>query len=153
MNSEARLDNVDWQILQELQQNARTSFSEIGRRVGLTSPAVAERVRRMEDAGIIEGYRADINLAKIGYPLQAIIRITLTGDSSQAYGTTLSRLPEVLECYRVTGEDSFFLRCALESPEHLDRLIFKLTQFGTTKTSLVLAGQPGKQVIPAPRPD
>src|ERR1035438_2801021 len=102
----AELDGTGWHILEELQKNGRLSFAELGRRVGLTLPAVAERVRKMEDAGIITGFRAEIDPAKIGLPIVALIRISV-GDVFARVAQAVISMPEVLECHRGTGADSF----------------------------------------------
>ena len=133
------LDKVDWHILEELQENGRLSFAELGRRVGLTLPAAAERVRKMEDAGIITGFRAELNPAKIGLPIAALIRISVVGDVFARVAQAVLLMPEVLECHRGTGADSFTLKVAVESVQHLERLIDKLTPFGTTSTSIILS--------------
>lgn len=133
------LDEKNWKIIAELQQNGRISFAELGRRVGLTLPAVAERVRKMEDAGVITGVHAEIDPAKIGLPIAAIIRISTVGDVLARINKTVRDMPEVLECYRGTGADSFTLKVAAESVEHLESLIDKLTPFGATSTSIVLS--------------
>ncbi len=133
------LDKTGWHILEELQQNGRISFAELGRRVGLTLPAVAERVRKMEDAGIITGFRADVDPAKIGLSIAAFIRISVAADVSARVAKAVRDMPEVLECHRGTGADSFTLKVAVESVQHLERVIDKLTPFGTTSTSIVLS--------------
>jgi Lrp/AsnC family leucine-responsive transcriptional regulator len=133
------LDRTGWHILEELQKNGRISFAELGRRVGLTLPAAAERVRKMEDAGIITGLCAEVNPAKIGLPIAAFIRITVVGDVFARVAQAVLYMPEVLECHRGTGADSFTLKVAVESIQHLERLIDKLTPFGTTSTSVVLS--------------
>src|SRR5580692_4305275 len=133
------MDAIGWHILEELQENARVSFAELGRRVGLTLPAVAERVRKMEDAGIITGFRAEVNPAKIGLPIAAFIRISVVVDVFARVAQAVLYMPEVLECHRGTGADSFTLKVAVESVQHLERLIDKLTPFGTTSTSIVLS--------------
>lgn len=133
------LDEIGWRILEHLQQNGRMSFAELGRRVGLTLPAVAERVRRMEEAGIITGFRAEINPAKIGLPIAALIRISIVGNVFAGIVKAVRDMPEVLECHRGTGADSFTLKVAVESVQHLERLIDKLTPFGTTSTSIILS--------------
>jgi Lrp/AsnC family leucine-responsive transcriptional regulator len=135
----AVLDKTGWHILEELQQNGRMSFAELGRRVGLTLPAVAERVRKMEDAGIITGFRAEVNPAKIGLPIAAFIRISVVGDVFSRIAKAVRDMPEVLECHRGTGADSFTLKVVVESVQHLESLIDKLTPFGTTSTSIVLS--------------
>ena len=133
------LDETNWRIIEELQQNGRLSFAELGRRVGLTLPAAAERVRKMEDAGVIAGFRAEINPSKIGLPIAAFIRISVVGDVLARVAKTVRETPEIMECHRGTGADSFTLKVAVESIEHLERLIDKLAPFGTTSTSIVLS--------------
>src|SRR5450755_2412099 len=133
------LDETGWHILEELQKNGRLSFAELGRRVGLTLPAVAERVRKMEDACIITGFRAEVDPAKIGLPIAAFIRIGVAGDVFARVAQAVANMPEVLECHRGTGADSFTLKVAVESVQHLERVIDKLTPFGTTSTSIVLS--------------
>jgi Lrp/AsnC family leucine-responsive transcriptional regulator len=133
------LDRTGWQILEELQQDGRISFAELGRRVGLTLPAVAERVRKMEDAGIITGFYAEVDPAKIGLPIAAFIRISVVGDVFARVAKAVRDMPEVLECHRGTGADSFTLKVAVESVQHLESLIDRLTPFGTTSTSIVLS--------------
>jgi Lrp/AsnC family leucine-responsive transcriptional regulator len=133
------LDKIGWHILEELQRDGRISFAELGRRVGLTLPAVAERVHKMEDAGIITGFRADINPTRIGLPIAAFIRISVVGDVFARIAKAVRDMPEVLECHRGTGADSFTLKVAVESVQHLERLIDELTPFGTTSTSIVLS--------------
>lgn len=133
------LDETSWHILEELQRDGRLSFAELGRRVGLTLPAVAERVRKMEDAGIITGFRAEVDPAKIGLPITAFIRISIVGDVFNSITRSVVSMPEVLECHRGTGADSFTLKVAVESVQHLEGLIDKLTPFGTTSTSIVLS--------------
>ncbi len=137
---EKLLDDTGWQILRVLQQNARLSFSELGQRVGLSSPAVAERVRRMEDAGIISGYHAKINLAKVGYPITAIIRMSSApGERCTRFVDYAEAMPEVLECYRVTGSDSLIMRVMAASVEHLETIIDQLSAHGRLTTSMILS--------------
>ena len=133
------IDDVGWRIIEHLQRDGRMSFAELGRRVGLTLPAVAERVRKMQDAGVITGFRAEINPATIGLPIAAFIRISVVGDVFARIAKAVREMPEVLECHRGTGADSFTLKVAVESVQHLERLIDKLTPFGTTSTSIVLS--------------
>jgi Lrp/AsnC family transcriptional regulator, leucine-responsive regulatory protein len=136
-----QLDAISWKILAELQANARLSFAELGRRVGLSTPAAAERVRRLEDSGVIEGYEARVNPGQIGLPVSAFIRIRLTGSESLARRLTAraDQMPEVLECHRCTGDESFILKVRVASVDHLQKLIDLLTPFGMTSTSLILS--------------
>jgi Lrp/AsnC family transcriptional regulator, leucine-responsive regulatory protein len=135
------MDSIDWNILRELQRDARLSFAELGRRVGMSTPAVAERVRRLEDAGIIEGYTAVLNPEKAGFPIGAHIRIRVTGSESLARRLVAlaAEIPEIVECHRCTGEESFALQVRVRSVEDLERLIDRLTPFGMTSTSLILS--------------
>lgn len=135
---EKLLDNLGWRMLTELQKDARISFAELGRRVGLSTPAVAQRVRRMEDEGIIRAYRAEINPSRVGLPITAFIRMSIVGDVLAKLTAQVSSMPEIVECYRTTGEDSFIMRVNAVSVEHLNNLIDHLTPYGTTSTSLVL---------------
>src|SRR5207245_4011017 len=139
LENERLLDETGWHILEALQENARLSFSELGQRVGLSSPAVAERVRRMEDAGIIMGYRAEVNTAKIGYPITAIIRVSNSpGERCTRLTASTQEIPEVLECHRVTGSDSLIMKVMASSVEHLEALIDRLSEYGLLTTSIVL---------------
>src|SRR5579871_3272155 len=126
LENEKLLDETGWRILQELQENARLSFSELGLRVGLSSPAVAERVRKLEDAGIIKGYHAEIDTAKVGYLITAIIRMQTQGERCTRVLVNVRDIPEVLECYRLTGSDSLVMKVMVSSVEHLEALIDRL---------------------------
>lgn len=138
-DSEKLLDDTGWQLIQALQDDARLSFAELGRRVGLSPPAVAERVRRMEEAGIITGYRVEINPGKIGLPLMALIGLTTTPQQYPEVIALINNLPEVLECHHVTGNYSFVIKAIASSMSHLEALIGKLSRYGQTSTSLVLS--------------
>jgi Lrp/AsnC family leucine-responsive transcriptional regulator len=124
--------------VRELQENARLTFAELGRRVGLSIPAVTERVRRLEDAGIITGYHAEINAEKIGRPITAFIRMNIMGNAPKLTAL-LKEMPEIIECHRGTGGDSFILKASLASVHHLEKLIDRLLPFGMTTTSIVLS--------------
>lgn len=141
------LDETGWRILQALQENARLSFSELGLRVGLSSPAVAERVRRLEDVGIIKGYRAEIDTTKVGYPITAIIRMQAQGDRCTRISTFVRDIPEVLECYRVTGSDCLIMKVMVSCVEHLEALIDRLSVHGPLTTSIVLSTPLTKRII------
>lgn len=141
------LDEIDWKLLKELQLDARTSYAELGRRVGLTTPAIIERVHKMEDAGIITGYRVEMDLAKVGLPVTAFIRMSITGVDYSHIVEVAQLSHEVLECHRGTGGDSFIMKVALESVEHLQTLIDKLTPYGITTTSIVLSSPVKRRVI------
>lgn len=138
-SSEADLDAISWKLLRLLQENARRSFSELGREVGLSPPAVAERVRRLEEAGIITGYYAAVDPARIGAALLAFMRLSDVGDRGERVAALAREMPEVLECHRVTGGDSYILKVAARSIGHLETIIDRLTPYGQVTTSLVLS--------------
>lgn len=144
------LDEIDWRLLKELQMDARTSYAELGRRVGLTTPAIIERVHKLEDAGVITGYRVELDLSKVGLPVTAFIRMSITGVDYSHIVEVAQNSPEVLECHRGTGGDSFIMKVALESVEHLQMLIDKLTPYGITTTSIVLSSPVKRRVIDGP---
>jgi Lrp/AsnC family leucine-responsive transcriptional regulator len=141
------LDKISWNILRELQEDARLSYAELGRRVGLTTPAVIERVKRLEDAGIIKGYRAEINPAKIGLPILAFIRMSITGVDFAHIIEVAEKSPEILECHRGTGGDSFILKVAVSDVEHLQKVIDELIPYGVTTTSIVLSSPVTRRVF------
>ncbi|MEO8025574.1 MAG: Lrp/AsnC family transcriptional regulator [Bryobacteraceae bacterium] len=137
--SQVALDPTDWKIVSALQHNARTSFAELGRHVGLSTPAAAERVRKLEDSGVILGYRAEIDPVRIGLPILAFVRLSVVGDVFTRITALVKDMPEVLECHRGTGADSFMMKVAVANVGHLETLIDRLTPFGTTTTSIVLS--------------
>lgn len=141
------IDELDWKILVELQENARISFAELGRRIGLTTPAAIERMRKLEDAGIITGYRVEIDTAKVGLPVTAFIRMSITGVDYSHIIDVVKESNEVLECHRGTGRDSFIMKVAVASVEHLQTVIDKLTPYGITTTAIVLSSPVKRRVI------
>ena len=147
---EKLMDQIGWKLLHELQLNGRLSYAELGRRVGLTTPAVVERVKRMEEAGIIVGYHADIDPMKIGMPITAFIRMSVVGDVFTKITSVVKNSPEVVECHRGTGADSFIMKVHVRSVEHLEGLIDRLTPFGTTSTSIVLSSPVEQREIRRP---
>jgi len=152
--TEKLMDSVGWCILEELQADARINFVELGRRVGLSSPAVAERVRRMEEAGIIRGYRALVDPTKVGLPIEAIIRIR-TNDCRIAMDRITGQydnFPEILNCYRITGEDSLVMHVAASGMPHLESLVDRLHIYGDTITSIVFTTFEGRGVSRAMTP-
>jgi Lrp/AsnC family leucine-responsive transcriptional regulator len=138
--TERLLDEAGWRILEALQADARLSFSELGRRVGLSAPAAAERVRRMEDAGIITGYRAEVALEKL-YPVTALIRVSAPEQSCTRLGALSRSLQEVVEAHRITGTERLALKVVAHSVDHLDRVIRELSEFGTATVSIVLSSR------------
>ena len=133
------LDRTDRQILIELQENGRISFVALGQRVGLSPPAVTERVRRLEDAGVITGYRAQIAASKVGLSVLAFIRLQTSRQQYPALTTSVQNMPEILECHHLAGEASFLLKVAVPSVDRLEDILQALSDFGTTNTSVVLS--------------
>jgi Lrp/AsnC family leucine-responsive transcriptional regulator len=146
-SKEKLLDSLGWKLLAELQKDARISFAELGRRVGLSTPAVAQRVQRMEDEGIIRAYRAEINPSSVGLPITAFIRMSIVGNVLAKLTERVQSMPEIVECHRGTGEDSFILKVNVVSVEHLKDVIDRLTPYGTTSTSLVLSSIVEKNLL------
>ncbi|WP_318216203.1 Lrp/AsnC family transcriptional regulator [Streptomyces sp. SCL15-6] len=131
------LDHVDWAIIEQLQREARISLSELGRRVNLSPSATTERVRNLEALGIVTGYRAEIELAKVGYPVLAVVRLKYPGNRHEPLRRLLAERREILECLRTTGDDCYTLKVAATSMEHLETLMDELAGFGSTTTSVV----------------
>lgn len=133
------LDGTSWRILKILQENARIPFKELGKQVGLSSPAVTERVRRLEDAGIITSYRAELDLEKLGLPIIALVTIKSFGHSCEEVRSLLHKLSEVQSCYRVTGSDHYLAKVAVTSVSHLEQLVDRFIPYSTVTTSIVLS--------------
>jgi len=134
-----KLDKLNWAILKLLQQNARTSFSEIGRKIGLTSPAVAERVKKMEDAGVISSYKVNLSHQKTGYQLRAMITLRAFTGRLKAFLETVPNYKEVINCYRITGNENIIMDVILHDQAHLERLIDRLITYGETRTHIILS--------------
>jgi Lrp/AsnC family leucine-responsive transcriptional regulator len=145
----AELDRIAWRIVEELQRNARISWAELGRRVGLTTPAVAERVHRLERIGVIRGFHADISLERLGMPILIFVRLSMAGPESlvRSFQQQVKTWEEVLECHRVTGSDSFVVKARVVSMQHLERFLDKLGHYGTTSTSTVLSSPVQQRTI------
>ncbi|WP_433444377.1 Lrp/AsnC family transcriptional regulator [Nonomuraea sp. CA-141351] len=131
------LDATDWTILVELQRDGRVPFTELARRVNLSSSATTERVRRLESMGVIAGYHADVDLEKAGFAVLAVVRLKYPGNRHEPLHRLLSERMEILECLRTTGDDCYTLKVAAASMRHLERLVGELAEFGSTTTSIV----------------
>ena len=140
----SELDRLDIAILEALQENARTPLSEIGRRVGLSQPATSERVRRLEDRGILAGYTARLDAAALGLGMMAIIRLKTTHEHIKPALKAFAEMPHVIEVHRLTGEDCFLLKVLVPTPGQLETIVDTIARFGAVTTSLVLRSEPAK---------
>jgi Lrp/AsnC family leucine-responsive transcriptional regulator len=136
---QTKLDETDWLLLRELQRDARQGYAELARAAGMSAPAVADRVKRLEEAGIIRGYRADLDLPALGLPVLAFIRLRYPKGDYSPFDKLVRTRPEILECHHVTGEDCFVMKIACASMEHLERVAGALAQVGATTTSVVFS--------------
>jgi Lrp/AsnC family leucine-responsive transcriptional regulator len=132
------LDRVDWRILAELQADARLSFNALSRKVNLAAPSVAERVRRLEDAGVVTGYGARVDAAAAGRPVRAVVRMHCYGPTCLLRDPAVREWPQVRELYRVTGEDCSVLVVAVEDMAAFEELLDRLATYGQPTSSLVL---------------
>ena len=146
----ALLDETDRRIIGELSRDGHVSFAELGRRVSLSPPAVAERVQRLERQGVITGYRAEIDPRAVGYPLTAIVRVKPAPGQLTRIPELAAEIPEVGECHRITGEDCFFLKVHLRSIEDLSELLDQFLVYGDTTTSLINASPITRRDPPVP---
>lgn len=133
------VDKINWQILECLQKNARQSFTEIGKQVGLSSPAVADRVKKMEDRGIIKGYKAQVSYNKTGHQLKAVITLRAFMGRLKPFLEKVKEFREVINCYRITGNENVIMEVVLYDQAHLEEFIDKLITYGETKTHVVLS--------------
>ena len=142
------LDRLDRRLLRELQTDARLSLAELGRRVGLSSPALAERLRRLEERGVIQGYRTDIDSHALGYPVTALIRLFVPAERYPRIEALLADMPEVREAFHVTGEAAFVLKVVAPSLADLERLIAVFDPHGRTETAVVLSTRLAPRPLP-----
>ncbi|MFD0837487.1 Lrp/AsnC family transcriptional regulator [Mariniflexile aquimaris] len=133
------LDTLNWKILKCLQENARQSNAEIGRQVGVSSPAVSERIKKMEDAGIIIGYKTVVSPLDMGYQLKAIITLHAFIGKLKPFLEKVKTYDEVLNCYRITGNENIVMEVLLKNQKHLESFIDQLIVYGETKTQIVLS--------------
>lgn len=131
------LDVTDWAILAELQKDGRLPLTELGKRVSLSASATTERVKRLESTGVITGYRADVDLEKVGYAVLAVVRLKYPGSKHEPLHKLLAERSEILECLRTTGDDCYSLKVAAPSMGRLEEIVDELAFFGSTNTNIV----------------
>ncbi|HUU61813.1 MAG TPA: Lrp/AsnC family transcriptional regulator [Acidimicrobiia bacterium] len=136
-----RLDDIDWALLDELQRDGRAGLRELGRRVGLSAPAVTARVRRLEAAGIITGYRAVVDPRALGLPVLAFVRVSGAGgvEADAEFMATARAIPEIREVHRVTGAETYLLRVQVKTVQDLERVLRPLWRYGDTVTGVVMS--------------
>lgn len=133
------LDAINWKILHCLQKNARMSNTAIGKEVGISSPAVSERIKKMEDSGLISDYIALVSPYEAGFQLKAIITLRAFMGKLKPFLEIVKNYDEVLNCYRITGNENFVMEVVLKNQKHLERFIDQLIVYGETKTQIVLS--------------
>ena len=131
------LDEIDRSIVGELTSDGRLPFAELGRRINLSPPATTERVRRLEQTGVITGYRAEVDPRALGYQLAAIVRVTPAAGQLRRIAELAEEIPEIEECHRITGEDCFYIKLHLRSIDELAGLLDRFLVYGQTTTSIV----------------
>ena len=134
-----KLDDLSKEILRCLQENARVSFTEIGRKIGLTSPAVAERVKKMEDLGIIAKYTTQIAHGELGYQMRAMITLRAFVGKLRPFLDKVDTFKEVINCYRITGNENIIMEVVIEDQKHLEQFIDQLISYGETRTHIILS--------------
>ena len=141
-----QLDTLDIAILEALQDNARIPLSELGRRIGLSQPATSERVKRLEERGVIAGYGARVDPAVLGLGMMAIIRLKTDHTRIRACLARFAEMPHVIEVHRLTGEDCFLLKVLVPTPGQLESIVDAIARFGAVTTSLVLRSEAAKPI-------
>ncbi len=134
-----KVDRLNWQILEELQKNARAPLTEISKKVGLSSPSVSERIQKMEEAGILKGYGAILDMEALGYSLGVYISIKIRFGQVKSFEEFIKTVPEICECHKLTGNDCMLMRGRVKNPRHLEDLNERLTVYGELTTSLILS--------------
>jgi Lrp/AsnC family leucine-responsive transcriptional regulator len=148
--SDLPLDPVNCRLIEELQADARVTLAELGRRVGLSAPAVAERIARLEECGVIRGYHADVDPQALGYTLGAIIRIRPAPRQIPTVAQLAQDTPQVVECHRITGDDCFLMRVVVHDVVELEELIDRFAFHGPTTTSIMQSSPVRRRPAPLP---
>lgn len=146
------LDETNIRIISELQREPRLTMSELGRRIGMSSPAVTERVRSMEDAKVIRGFRVELDPAALGLPICAYVRVRPGPGRLSRVAQLAQQIPEIVECHRVTGEDCFIIKVHIPAIDQLDRLLDCFLEYGSTTTLIVQSSPVPLRPLPLPEP-
>ena len=149
---EGLVDATNICLLRELRSNPRLTMAELGRRVSMSSPAVTERVRRLEESGVIAGYELRINPVPLGLPIAAYIRIRPNSGQLTRVAELVQQIPEIVECHRITGDDCFIMKVHFPAMDQLDRLLDRLLFYGTTTTSIIQSSPVPLRPVPLPEP-
>ena len=147
------LDATDIRILEALVQDARISIADLARSVGLSAPSISERIKRLEDAGVIQGYTLTIDPKALGLPIAAWLRIRPMPGQLQKVADILRAMPEIVECDRITGEDCFIARAHIQSVDDLEKLIDQVIPYAMTNTSIIQSSPVKRRLPPIPRAD
>lgn len=137
MAADLTLDRTDWRLLAELQRDGRASYAELARAVAMSASAVAERVRRLEEAGVIAGYRATVEPERVGLTVMAFVRLRYPTGNYRPFHALLDSTPEIVEAHHVTGEDCFVLKVLARSMRHLEEITGRISGLGSVTTSVV----------------
>ncbi|WP_100637636.1 Lrp/AsnC family transcriptional regulator [Marinomonas sp. ef1] len=141
------MDKTNWKLLKLLEQNGRLTYAELGKMVHLTAPAVAERVRKLEESGVITGYSVQVNLEKAGIPITALVECQVYRTKEREFKALVMGLDEVIECYNVTGPYAFVLKVGVRSMSKLDVLLERLIDLSDTNTMMIMT-TPVKRIMP-----
>src|SRR3954468_24452696 len=151
MTVDFALDRTDWRLLAELQRDGRTSYADLARAVAMSASAVTERVRRLEEAGVIAGYRATVHPERVGLTVMAFVRLRYPTGNYRPFHALLASTPEVIEAHHVTGEDCFVLKVLARSMRHLEEITGRIAGLGAVTTSVVYSSPLTGRAISEPR--
>ena len=133
------IDNINRRILNALQKNARISYAELGKQVHLSAPAVAERIRKLEQEGVISGYSVSVDMDKLGLPVVAIVQCKVFRAMERQFKELLLTIPDIIECYNTTGEQAFVIKMATRSMARLDDILELFGDMSDTNTMMILS--------------
>jgi Lrp/AsnC family leucine-responsive transcriptional regulator len=152
MTVDSPLDRTDWRLLAELQKDGRASFAELARAVAMSPSAVAERIRRLEEAGVIAGYRATVDPERVGLTVMAFVRLRYPTGNYRPFHAMLDTTPEIVEAHHVTGEDCFVLKVLARSMRHLEEVTGRISGLGAVTTSVVYSSPLSGRAVAEPTP-